>query len=158
MYVITRVFDDGWAEVYNTHSLGRQVKSPRELLAMKQDIIGMIVHNNKIVSLHPYKLWCFPTEYEADDFSYENNCNYVQDKEDAGYWWALSKRNVVEHVEYYIYCMAGDEITYVAEKGYTPYRQAAKVFTSEEVYEQANSMTKHSKTGKYWKVERFVFE
>lgn len=153
MLVVTKVYDDKSADLFDIVSYETRRYTFNKIEQLNKHVIGTIVYNNELLSIKSMRVTSFPTEKEAFEYKKENHGEilFLHD-----YWWVLVEENTIIHVDYYVYTQIGDEVTYVSESGYTPYIQGAKRFGEVDAIKISRSMTKCSKTGKYWKVKRVV--
>lgn len=159
MFIINEAFDDNTAIVLDLNTYARREMSELELIRFASsghDVLGLSVTNQQINYITAYSCISFAVETEADEYIRENGLTFRNKRYINGLYWVLEKNNKKIHVDYYICTWAGDTATYVAEKGYTPYIQAAKSFDKKTAGKQAALMTKSSKTGKYWTTRRIV--
>ena len=157
MYIVTKVYDDDFVEVINLIDFKRYdlgVSDQRKLIT-ETEVLGLVSYDNKIVDRLGYNFICFPTEDEAENYCLCNKLSFNNIKSVNGNFFVFIKNNKLYKVNYYVYNQVGNVITYVGHKNsYTNYKQAAKIFDRESAYIKANNMTKNSKTGKFWYVQR----
>lgn len=163
MYVVHKAYDDNTAIIMDISSMGG-IKfinlTEKELISLgnREDVLGLSVSGQKLNYLSAYQSLYFPSEDEADEYIKDNSLSYKNKRYIQGMWWIFEKRNTKIHVDYYIVAYAGDNITYVAERGYTQYIQSAISFSKKEAGEKAALMTQNSKTGKHWTILRVPVE
>ena len=159
MFVVSEAYDDNTALVIDLNTFSRKEMSELDLIRFASsghDVLGLSVTNKQINYIHGYDCISFPTEYEADEYIKYNGLTFRNKRYLNGMYWVLDKKDNKIHVDYYVCTWAGNEVTYVAEKGYTPYIQAAKKFDKKSAGKQAALMTQNSKTGKHWSTQRIV--
>lgn len=159
MFIIVEAFDDNTATVMDLNTYARKEMSEAELIRFSNSghqVLGLSVTGQQINYINSYSCISFATESEADEYIRDCGLSFRNKKYINNLYWVLEKNNNKIHVDYYICTWAGNEATYVADKGYTPYIQAAKVFDKRTAGKQAALMTKSSKTGKYWTTHRIV--
>ena len=158
MYVIYEAYDDNTADVLDIGNYGRKFMTEQELIHFgnNYDVLGLSVSGHKLNYITAYNCLSFASEEEANEYIRENGLSYQNKRYAMGLFWVFEKKNHKKHVDYYICTYAGDEVTYLAEKGYTPYIQAAKTFDKRTAGEKAALMTNKSKTGKHWTTQRIV--
>lgn len=162
MMVVYNAYDDNSADIIDVVTMKRYHQSAQQMINYINKggkILGVSASNNKINYVNAYSIGTFPTEDEADEYIRDNGLSYQNKRYLNDIFYVFEKIDKVIHVKYMIYNQTGNEITYVGEtvKGkttYTPYMQAAKTFTEKEAYSRSASMTKNSKTGKFWFVMR----
>lgn len=164
MYIVYKAYDDNTAELLDICTYRRIEMTEIELIRFVQngnEALGLSVSksNNKINYINAYTFCQFPTEAEANEYIKINGLNYSNKKYINDMFCVLHRNNKVYHVDYYVYYMAGPELTYLSEKGgITPYIQGAKTFDKKEAGKKAALMRQKSKTGKYWTTQRVVVE
>lgn len=159
MFVISEAYDDNTAMVIDLSTYSRKEMSEIDLIrfsATGHDVLGLSVSDKQINYIHGYDCISFATEDEADEYIKDKGLTYRNKKYINGLYWVLEKKSSKIHVDYYVCTWAGQNATYVAERGYTPYIQAAKSFDKKSAGRQAAMMTQHSKTGKHWTTQRIV--
>lgn len=161
MFIISIAYDDNTAEVLELPSQNRKYMTEQELINFSKhnEVLGLSA-GNKINYIQPYSAYLFPSEDEAYFYIKNNNLSYnSKHYVGEGYYAVVEKNNNKRHVDYFVYCCSGPEITYVGKNRgtYVPYKQSAKTFTKHEAQKTAALMTRKSKTGKYWTVERVVY-
>lgn len=158
MYIIYEGYDDNTAVVLDLGTYQREHLTEKQLisLASRYDVLGLSVSNNKINYITAYNCLSFPTEDEANDYIKYKKLTYQNKRYLLGYWWVFEKKDYKIHVDYYVCSYKGDDVTYVMDKGYTPYIQAAKSFDKRTAKEKAALMTKRSKTGTHWTTQSVV--
>lgn len=158
MYIVYEAFDDNTATIIDLETYGTKFMTEQELINFgnKHSVLGLSVSGHRVNYITAYNCLSFATEEEADDYIRENGLSYKNKRYAMNLFLVLEKNNHKRHVDYYIYTRAGDEVTYVMDKGYTHYIQAAKTFDKKTAGERAASMTQNSRTGKYWTVQRVV--
>lgn len=159
MYVVIEAFDDDFAMVLDLNTYVKTQFNAKELVALSKshDILGLSVSGSKINYINAYRTLSFASESEADDYIKDNSdtVSYRNKRYINGLYFVLEKTNKITHVDYYVCTYAGDEVTYVGNKGgYTPYIQAAKPMSRREAGEISAMMTRNSKTGKTWLMRR----
>lgn len=159
MFIINEAFDDNTAVVIDLNNYARREMSEIDLIRFANsghEVLGLSVTGQQINYINAYECISFSMESEADEYIKENGLTFRNKRYVNNLYWVLEKKNKKIHVDYYICTWAGPNATYVAEKGYTPYIQAAKSFTKHEAGKRAALMTKGSKTGKIWTTHRLV--
>jgi hypothetical protein len=158
MFVVYKAYDDDTADIIDLSTFKIVWLNKQELVSLgnKHNVLGLSISGNKVNYVNAYNCISFAQENEADEYIRYNGLQYNNKRYLDGYWWVLEKNNQRIHVDYYVCTYRGDEVSYVSEKGYTPYIQAAKKFDREESGKKAVFMTQKSKTGTYWKVQRVV--
>lgn len=156
MYVVYEAYDDNTADILDIGNFAKRPMTEQELIHFgnTHDVLGLSVSGHKLNYIAAYNCLSFASEDEADDYIKSNGLSYQNKRYAVGYYWVFEKKNRKKHVDYYIYTCAGDNITYLTENGYSPYIQAAKSFDKKTAGEKAALMTRNSKTGKYWSVQR----
>lgn len=162
MLVVYNAYDDNSADIIDVVTMKRYHQGAQQIINYINQggkILGVSAGNNKINYINAYSIGTFPTEDEADEYIKDNQLSYQNKRYINDMFYVFEKNNKVIHVDYVIYTQVGDEITYVGQtvKGkttYTPYIQSARTFTEKEAYSRSASMTKNSKSGKYWFVMR----
>lgn len=159
MYIVYKAFDDNTSVVLDVATFDRKEFTEQNLINFVNsgnDVLGASVSGHRLVYLNAYNCLTFPTESEADSYIKANGLSYKNKRVLPSYVCVFEKTNHKDHVDYYVCTYAGDNVTYVGEKGYTPYLQAAKSFDKKTAGERAALMTKKSTTGKYWTTLRVV--
>lgn len=158
MYVVYEAYDDNTADIIDIGNYTRRFMTEQQLITFgnNHDVLGLSVSSHKINYINAYSCLSFATEEEADDYIRENSLSYQSKRYAMNMYWVFEKKNYKKHVDYYICTYRGNEVSYVAEKGYTPYIQAAKQFNKKTAGEQAARMTKNSRTGTHWTTQRVV--
>lgn len=156
MYIIYKAYDDNTAEILDVGTYQKRELTEKELINFNKehDVLGLSATKQKINYIEAYSCVQFSMESEADEYIKENNLSYRNKRYIQGLYWVFEKSNKKIHVDYYVCAYAGKEVLYLAEKGYTPYIQAAKVFDKRSAGKAAALATKNSKTGKYWTTQR----
>jgi hypothetical protein len=164
MYIIYKAYDDNTAVVLDMPSFNMRTLTEKELISLgsKENVTGLTVSNRKILSLNSYECLTFPVEAEADEYiNYIRQCfpNKKATKINSNsIYYVLCTRNEKVHVDYYVVSYTEVERVYIAQKGYTPYIQAAKSFSKSDAQKKAAMMQRNSKTGKHWTTERIPRE
>lgn len=158
MYIIYEAYDDNTADVLDIGNFAKRPMTEQELIIFgnNHDVLGLSVSGHKLNYITAYNCLSFASEDEADDYIKSNGLSYQNKRYAVGYYWVFEKKNRKRHVDYYIYTCAGDNITYLTENGYSPYIQAAKSFDKKTAGEKAALMTRNSKTGKHWSIQRVI--
>lgn len=160
MYIVYKAYDDNTADILDIGTFQIKYMTEIELIRFSKshEVLGLSTSGNKIIYINAYSCTQFPTEQEANEYIKSMGLSYKNKRFIQGMWWILEKNSHKYHVDYYICTYIGEEVTYLAEKGYTPYIQSAKTFDKKTAGEKAAIMTKKSKTGKYWTTQRIVVE
>ena len=158
MYIVTKAYDDNTAEIIDIGPMTVYQLNTEELIqfSKRHDVLGLSVSRNKINYLQAYHCMSFATENEAREYMLENNLPVNSIKYTNGMVFVVEKIPKI-HVNYYICYYEGNNATYVGDKGgYTPYIQAAKVFSRQEAGQRAAIMKQQSTTGKDWTTQRVI--
>lgn len=162
MMVVYNAYDDNSADIIDVVTMKMYHQSAQQIINYLNKggkILGVSASSNKINYINAYSIGTFPTEFEADEYIRDNYLSYQNKRYINDMFYVFEKTDKVIHVDYVVYTQNGDEITYVGKdvKGkttYTHYIQSAKTFSEKEAYSRSASMTKCSKTGKFWFVMR----
>lgn len=162
MLIVTEVYDDGVVDVTDPCTLNTSKLDTKGIFEAIQytNIYGVCVYNNNIEYAESYMFLTFADEYDADEYMECNGANLftkVWDENLTG-WIVLQKKCRIVHVNYFVCYYLGNEVCYVAEQGYTPYIQCAKVFDKKEANKLAGILRAKTKTGKCWIAERVEME
>jgi hypothetical protein len=158
MKVVTKAYDDNTAEITDLATYSRKVYNEIDLIHLKDDVLGLSASGQKINYIQPYSFIMFESDDEMNKYIKDNRITGVLKKYINSMYVALWKINCKIHVDYYVVCTHGPEDIFVAEKGYTQYKNGAKVFGKKQAQETAALMTKKSKTGKHWYAKRCPIE
>lgn len=162
MFVIYKAYDDNTSVVLDIGTFGMKEMTEQDLIRFinnGNNVLGASVSGQKLNYLNAYECLSFPTESEADEYIRYNGLSYKNKRYACNYFWVFNKINHKTHVDYYVCSWAGDVATYVANNGgYTQYLNGAKVFDKRSAGEQAAIMTRKSRTGKHWTIQRVVKE
>lgn len=153
MIIVIEAFDDNSATLFDTFNFAKNTLTEQQLIwyGNNNEVTGLSVNERSINYIHAYDLIQFESEYEVNEYIRANGCSYKNKQYASGIWWYFKKKDTKIHVDYYVVTYKGDEITYVGEKvPYTPYKQAAKVYSKTKAGETAALMTQNSKTGTHW--------
>ncbi len=160
MYIVTEVFDDGLALIYDIGTYKETLFTESEILRLcrKHSIFGVTVYDNKIQHIASYNILQFPSEVEA--YEYTGNTSdvlFIQ-----GIYWHFEPKNRVIHVGYYVMHYTEVETVFIGDKGYCGYIEDAKEFSREDAYVKCGSLnSNHAKKfnvpkSNYWTVYRKV--
>lgn len=159
MYIVYKAYDDNTADILDIGNFQIKYMTEIELIRFSKsnEVLGLSTSRNKIIYINAYSCTQFPTEQEADEYIKSMELPYKNKRFIQGMWWVLERTNHKYHVDYYVCTYRGDEVSYVGEKhSYTPYIQAAKVFSKTEAGKQAAMMNRNKNARAHWTTQRVV--
>lgn len=152
MLIVTDAYNDFSADMIDTDNGFKRVhKTEQEIIetAKDREVYGAIIIDGEIQYLNQYNCNVYETRDTNED-DYEQISSRIINCGDIRV--AIRERNEpLKKVEYCIYCVAGDDITYVGERSkYSKTISGAKKFNKYTAKEVAHKMNQRSKTGKHW--------
>lgn len=163
MYIVSKVYDDGYAELLDLVTYSRQLFNRTQLkaFARNNDVKGLTVGRNGSISyIQAYDTIQFISDTELMEYISDLDIKRPNKLYINGYYWLLIRKNEVIHVKYFIHHYTEIEETFVTDNGYTANIKYAKCFSDKEVYAKAQSMNKiHARkygmqSSNYWQVLR----
>lgn len=153
MYIIHKAYDDFSAEVLDVTNYKTLRMTEDELLKLcnKHRVIGATVLNGEIQWLSAYSCRIVPTEEELNELLEDSDISMQNViSVNGSYAVLVESKEPPEHVDYAVYTMAGDDITYLGHSCYTKYKVSALRLKKDTAKRIAEKMTRNSKTGKHW--------
>lgn len=152
MLIVTRAYNDYSADVVDTRNFRTEHLDEEALTmkSMKDTVYGVVLNNDYIEYIVAYECHIIPNEDEERlEQLIENKYKYIRGTDSTIV--LKEKKEKPKEVKYYVATKVGDSITYLGKnKSYTGTKYGAETFTKDMARQLATTMSRRSRTGKYW--------